>query len=350
MIEENIFSLLFKCARRQAENYFSKSFVLVLSHLLNSNNNCKLAAIEILNETFAHRLAFHFGRTENISIESHVKTTKNNIPDITIQAADQLIYVEIKVDSPVDKEARRRIRNYLNDLETETRKNGLILVTRSGNEDVGNLIPSEQQTSWFTISRALGRALKQLIRSEETQSLTVCLLEKFYDFLKERGMAILKVDNKFDSATVHNMTKLLQMLQEVSKSKLGTNRPWFEPGASTKDDQSYLGYSDRKDGNYAIRIYPEEDITKQLYFEIHERDEIERLFGDRGDMEPIPEIDQQAVLWKEDGVIGVTFNLDESFLGEGASGEHQRKMLEDFIDEMKTNWERIKKRRGRKSR
>jgi hypothetical protein len=346
MIEENIFSLLFKCARRQAENYFSKSFALVLSHLLNSNNSCKLAAIEILNEAFARPLDLHFSSTENISIDPHVKTPKKNEPDIIIEGEDKLIYVEIKVDSGVDKEARRRIRNYLNDLEKETRKNGLILVTKSGDENVGDLIPNEQQISWFAISGVLGRTLKELKRSEDPQSPAVYLLEKFHQFLQESGMAILKVEKEFDSQTVYNVIKLLAMIKQVFKElQLCTKQgPRFVSYPYPKRDESCLGYCNSANGEYGVLIYSKD--TTKLYFEIYEKNEIPRLFQDSEDSDYIPEIHPEAKLWKEWDTIAV--DLDLRTICSEEDVDKQREMLKDSINEIKRNWEKLKKKMSRK--
>jgi len=354
-MEENIFSLLFKWgdSKNKGEDYYSKSLTLILSRLLNSaDDHYRLSAVNIMNHTFAEWLGFSFNISDDISIEAHRKTEEGKIPDITIEAKNKLIYVEIKVDSPIDGDALERIESYRKRLlvQKDARNNGLILITKSGNEPVDS-IPLEQ-ISWFTVSGELRYALDELKRNDITDSATIYLLDKFYEFLKERGMAILKVEDNFDPTTIHNVTKLLRMLEFVCKDKelRFSRKPWFAVESSTQAGESCLGYWNKKDGNYAICIYSETPVS--CYFEIHEHDEIQRLFASKSEEEANTELQKElhkdAALWREDSAIAVRLDLgSSSFSGEDVSELDQIRKVKTLIKEIREKWEQLK-RTGRK--
>jgi len=352
---DNIFSSLFRWgdSSSKEEDYYSKNLALVLSHLLDSSDgDCRLAAIDILNNAFAKRLGFSFNNSDDIHIQAHKKWEDAGIPDITIQAENKLIYVEIKVSSPMDREALERVKNYRSELLTqEEADNGLILITKSGYESVDS-IPLEQ-IPWFSLSGELREALKNLKSNDKTESVAIYLLDKFYEFLKEGGMAILKVDNYFDPATIHNLTKLLTMLEFVCKKlEFSKKKPWFEVGSSTQADYSSLGYWNKKDGNYAISIYSETPVS--CYFEIHEPDEIKRVFAREQEVakeQVKTELGEEADLWEEEGCIGVKLDLGSgNFSGEDVSESDQVKIIEKFIKETMDKWKTLKKVGFRRSR
>jgi len=343
-MEDNVFSSLFKWgdSTSKEEDYYSKNLALILSHLLDSpDGDCRLVAVDILNGAFAKKLGFSFYSSDDICIQAHKKWEDAGIPDITIQAGNKLIYIEIKVSSPMDGEALKRVENYRSKLSTqkEAENCGLILITRSGYESVGSI--SLEQISWFALSGELREALKKLKRNDKTESVAIYLLDKFYEFLKEGGMAILKVENNFDPATIYNLTKLFRMLDFVCKDKelKFSKSPLFAVESSTQAEDSWLGYQNKKDGNYAIGIYAEDPVS--CYFEIRENDEIKRLFVEKGDGESIIDICEKAVLWKEDNTIGVKLDLDINFWGKDERG--QTETLQNFIKEIIGKWERLKK-------
>jgi hypothetical protein len=357
-MEENIFSLLFKWgdSKSKSEDYYSKSLTFILSHLLNSaGDHYRRLAVDIMNRTFAKRLGFSFKFSNDISIEAHRKTKGGKIPDITIKAKNKLIYVEIKVDSPINGDALKRIKIYRERLsgQKDARNNGLILITKSGNEPVDS-IPLEQ-ISWFTLSGELRYALNELKRNGITDSATIYyLLDKFYEFLKERDMAILKVEDNFDPTTIHNVTKLLSMLELVCKDKelRFSRKPWLAVESSTQAGESCLGYWNKKDGNYAICIYPETPV--KCYFEIHEHDKIQRLFAGKSEEEANTELQKElhkdAALWREDSAIGVKLDLSSrGFFGQDVREADQVKIIKDFIKEIEDKWNQFKiKKMGRK--
>lgn len=354
MYNRDIFSLLFKWAqstrksdtKTETENYCTQILAIVLSHLLDEAiADRRSEAVRIINSLFAKRLGFSFAMSEKIAVKAQERKGRGR-PDLilTTEDNDKLTMIEIKVDSPVNRQARVRLRGYKETLSKEKMPDkGLVLITRSGNEDTKNIIPPKQQISWSMVSEELHNALETLRKGGHTESAAIYLLENFYEFLKERGMAILKVEDRFDPMTVHNVTRLLEMLSGVCRElKIRTRQePRLEVSGAVKQDESYLGYSNRKDGNYAIRIYPEKRVN--LYFEIHEENEIRRLFPNRKDGELIPEIHKEAELWKSDGAIYVKLDLGDILSGEGVSGWDQSEGIKKFISGVKRNWERLKK-------
>jgi len=361
-MEDNIFSSLFKWgdSTKKPEDYYTKSLSLVLSHLLNSvREHYKIIALDILNSVFAIQLGFKFDIDENIVTKPHritkKETTKrSDIPDITIKTENdkKLILVEIKVDSRVDKEACYRLKKYNKRLsENKKAKNkGLILVTKFGDARVDSIIPPKQQISWFTLSGVMRNACEKLQRSESTQSATTYLLETFCEFLKESDMTIEKVENNFDPTTLHNVSKLLRMLEVVCRDKElnFSKNPKFEANVDKQAEESWLGYSNR-DCTYAIGIYATNPA--ECHFEIHEGDEIKRLFANKQEVKT--KLHKDAELWEWDRGIAIAVKLDlgsRSFSGQDVSEAVQASIVKNFIKEILEKWEKLKKTKHERDR
>jgi len=372
MDDRNIFSLLFKWARStkesdgktQNENYCTQALTIVLSQLLNrSSEGCRLQAVGIIESLFAEHVGFSFENNDRIIVEAHKKTS-GGIPDLTIQTenGEKLIYVEIKVDSPVDDSAEGRIRNYARALSENTQaiNKGLLLVTRSGHEPVTSIDRIRfAQISWFDVSGQLLHAWTELNQRENAGLSAIFLLGQFYDFLKEGGMAILKVDNNLQAATVYNVIKLLRMLEYVFNDRelkiCKRGRPWFEAEAMTEDEDSCLCYLNKKDGDYGVSIYAENPVG--CYFEIRQSDEIRRLFPFCTEEELSAsrqriktQLDENAYLWVWNGDATIAVNLDLGFglSGEGVTELDQVTRVRERIKHVRDRWEQLKGRhRGR---
>ncbi|OGO23329.1 MAG: hypothetical protein A2Z28_04020 [Chloroflexi bacterium RBG_16_51_9] len=334
-MEENIFSSLIKWgdAKSQEENYYSKSLTLVLSHLL-KDERCKFAAVNILNETFAKRLGFSFSTNEKIDIQSH-KTNDNKRPDITIEAEDKLIYVEIKVSSPVNEEARERIRNYikrLSDPKQKRTKNGVMLVTKFGDARVDSIILPKQQISWFTLSGVLRKALEELKRNEDTQSATVYLLKKFHEFLKEKNMSVERVDGTIDYLAMRDIYNLLTIVQRACKELKFTNLT-LDTGEDIDYGQFWVGYKCKREKQVHRIGFWVSTVKEPIHLCLEIEDEMVKRF-DEDELQD----NLGAEKW-DDKTIAIYLDLDSKgfFTAETDAGK-QVQIVKEFVQETLKKW------------
>jgi hypothetical protein len=258
--KENIFAALFKwgVATSQEENFYSKSFVLVLKRVKLYNEEL---ATNFLNSLFDYEL-FRLGTQWDIT--DH--TGDENQPDITFESDDALAYVEVKVSSEPRKDQLERYRNELNK-EGKGRKTALCLLTRLGlAEDWGI---RNQQVSWVKVWRHLletERKLKMEQGDTDVAPEAHFLVQDFRLFLDEKGMGVERVSQKVSRESLHDLRKFLSLiLAGCREAKLEGKELELEDEGPT--DESWLGWwfkEERKERRYWCGFYLNNPMTVGL--------------------------------------------------------------------------------------
>ena len=345
---DNIFLSLYKWGKPRAksedEDYFSKSLALILERLLKGN---KRLGVQAINSFVSQPLGLSLDVTAGIKIKPQqtISETYKKRPDITVSTGNTLIYVEVKVDSPVDREARKRLKKYFIQLERKKargkiKSTGILLLTRSGHERTDS-IPLKQ-ISWFDVTESLKSILEQVKCSTLSESAMSSLLEEFIDFLKENNMGICKVKDELDAEAIHNSINLLGVIRHACEDadlELSYHA-MAEIATHDKSKESWIGYWCNK-GDCGIGIYPGE--LPKIYFEIHDSDSIERIFK-QDNKRVRTMLHPQASLWEDNTIVGVSLNLaKEGFFKDGITERQQVEIIKEFIEQILGKWRSLKK-------
>lgn len=249
--EENIFGALFKWGdvRSQEENFYCKSFVLILKRL--KLYDIKLAT-SFLYSLFDCR-DFELGSSDWDIIDH---TGDKERPDIIFKSDDTLTYVEVKVSGEPDKDQLNRYRDGLNE-KGKGRKTALFLLTRLGlDEDWG--IPNQPQVSWVKVWGHLletERKLKPEQGDTDVAPQAYFLVRDFRQFLEEEGMGVEQVSKMVRPESLHDLRKFLSLIRASCKmAKLEGGKLGLEEGP----DEGWVGWwfkAERKEKVYWCGFY-----------------------------------------------------------------------------------------------
>jgi hypothetical protein len=342
LVKDNIFSVLYEWGgAREAppENYYTKSLSFVLDRILRRDRQ---VGIDVLNSVLVNHLGFLLTSQEDsdITIEPHVSIQSEEgrrIPDICLESSKMLVRVEVKVDSPLDSRAIDALRSYKGQLVEEAgiRKKGLLLVTRSGQEDDKD--STDRQISWYDITSGLLRQLGKVGgRNEAGAADAVNLVEEFINFLKEQGMYIRRVPGQVGQDDMYNLLALLDMFKQGC-TIAGLRKPTLETWFDVKEETDWIGYECNGD-TYAFGIYREKDGPPSYYFEIRG---IKDFLGAKRNTEIQALFDMEVEPWRNDDCIGIPLDLNGRGFFSLSEGE-QLSTIQSFIKGILTNWEKAK--------
>ena len=363
MSEKNIFSLLFKWVKPQAgayrrkqkspkekEKYCTEIVAILLSHLLNRDSKQhRQEAVDVINRLFAERVGFSFSLDDPIVVQAF-RRIPEGIPDLTIMTqdkVDKLILIEIKVDSKVDDAARTRLKKYASYLSTHQGSNGLILLSKYGNESVNDIIPRKQQVSWFQVSELLEAAFKKFqpepgTANEHAASAGTYLLDQFCQFLKEESMSFERVTEEVKSSTLYSIMNLFSMLAAVCRHMGLLKKDTPTRAIYPREQECFWGYKCNGRRGYHIGFYgsPERDKPLKLFLEVDAEKDIKRMFGD-DERRIKEELGDNAELWKLEGgkrVVAFSLDLDSAkFFDKGAA--QQGRVIQRFINDSMKKWQ-----------
>jgi hypothetical protein len=250
MIEgDNLLTMLNKGAK-QDESFVTDAFVHLLWHLLKNEPE---AATKLLRLLTSGLLAISSECTAQVRIITQVSTSTGR-PDIEIRSPDWLIYVEVKVNSPIDQSQLTR---YLDALgRSGTKNTGLVLLTRYP-ETVNGLEkqPGFCQTRWCEVADWL-----QAEKARMHDPISVYLTNQFVSFLGDRNIAMRQVTSEL-APGLTSLRSLLLMVGEAlhrCELKFKQNAAW-----------DYIGYYCHRN-KYWVGIYFDEPDS--LCFETYEFD------------------------------------------------------------------------------
>jgi len=223
--EENVFRALFKWgdAKSKEEDFYSRSLILIIRKLRLYDPKLAIG--------FVHKLLEYPLLDSITEWQVDGQIGKDKRLDILFETVDLKAIVEVKWGGKPDEEQLLKYRNdLLKDIEDKKikwtgNKPPLFLLTKFGADgDFG--IPF-RHISWVHICASLGEVkerLEQSPRSGSTDNLqheVFCLVHSFHEFLKEKGMAVEKLEN-FERIQYGNLVKIRDYLYLIKQGCLST--------------------------------------------------------------------------------------------------------------------------------
>ena len=127
--EQNLFSALFKWARRQEENYCTDALVWVINHLLNNEDELGRRILSLL--CFDEETSVYLAEGK-ITVKTQ-ETNELDRPDVVIEADGFIAIVEVKVGAQLSGNQLPRYKGQLDKIKGE-RLGQLILLERGGTD------------------------------------------------------------------------------------------------------------------------------------------------------------------------------------------------------------------------
>lgn len=200
----NLFLTLAKYGSREAEDYLTESFVLLLKNLLEHRPALGLA---LLNKICGLAGDVQFDNPELITISTQVVVDQGR-PDIEVRSGSEiLVYIEIKHDAALGDGQLEYYKRKLD--ESEFDHTALVLLTRS--------LASGQETTltrneyhhvcWYDVYRELAG-----IRNEGAGKICIFLIGEFLSFLEEKQMSLERVGWEYING-VPSLVALINLLE-----------------------------------------------------------------------------------------------------------------------------------------
>jgi hypothetical protein len=202
----NVFHRLHKWAARQDENFLTESLALVVEQLLILAPEAGTRLISKLTGGFLNLPA---GDASTIEIRTQVETGQGR-PDLEIRAPNRLVWIEVKVESPLRAGQLEGYRVALAASEVES--NRLILLTRYPEKWLPGDERPDAQLRWFEVADWLEAEFPVAIAAGEVAGF---LVEQLFDFLKEKNMTLAQV-GKYMPEGLKAMSNLMNMLVEAA--------------------------------------------------------------------------------------------------------------------------------------
>lgn len=236
---DNLLTTLNKWAG-QDENFVTDAFVHLLRHLLTNEPEAATTVLRLLTSGL---LVLQPECASQVRISTQVSTNTGR-PDIEIRFAGWLIYIEVKVNSPIDESQLTR---YLEALRQSGVKNiGLVLLTRfpetiSGLENQADFC----QTRWCEVADWL-----QAEQAGMRNSISVYLTKQFVSFLGDRNIAMRQVTSELVPGLTSLRSLLLMVGEALNKCgvKFKQNAAWDYIGYYCDGSKYWVGvYFDEPD-------------------------------------------------------------------------------------------------------
>jgi len=249
--KENIFGALFKWGETKSkeEDFYSKSLVLILKRLQEYGDVGKELAATFLNSIFMNRIEF----ADDLRITDHVG--HEHKPDIIIQDARNLAYIEVKIKAGSLGESNLPgYRDEVDEKAGDGKDPFLFGLTRYGNDEVpcgtdGVPIKIECQASWMSVWRHLKdieMTLKTEIVDGNKAPEAYYLIRDYRNFLKENSMGIDKVTRQFSSIDLYELIRWAYLIKAGCKDaglKLDVEAtPRIDIGVDPDTNVPYIGW------------------------------------------------------------------------------------------------------------
>lgn len=199
MTNNNLYNNLHKRSSGWDEDFLTEALVHLVKFLQELEPKACYKILNILTNNLVNK--FDAGVSE-ISISTQL-STKHGIPDICIKHSDFMVFIEVKVDADFHKGQLEGYKVELNQSgNPNTRLNTLTRYGQTGdNPDVNVAFRWNQIADW----------LEQLVL---THKVAIFLRNEFVGFLKQRGVAMDKVEWDLVSG-VKSFISLLNMIMEA---------------------------------------------------------------------------------------------------------------------------------------
>lgn len=253
--QQDIFSSLSKYCSGQGEHYAVEAFTFVLNLLLDTDRD---AAVSILNRLTSTNESI-FDSTDDIEVLPQQPAGEAGIPDITIRCANKLIFVEIKVESPVDLNQLQKYNHFLE--SSGVNLNKLVVLTKYYPDLSKELRKQVKQVRWDDVRKWLLEA-----EAKVGNVASRFILNSFVNYLKEEEISMNKVTSDYLMLkySIPQLGNLVGILDSVSKELGDTNVTIAKPpngyvGFYNSTGKLWLGVTFRHPLDLTFELSPVKD-------------------------------------------------------------------------------------------
>jgi hypothetical protein len=202
----NLFARLHKWATRQDENFLTESLAVVLVQWLILAPEVGVRLVSRLTSGFVDLAP---GDASAIEIHTQVETGSGR-PDLEISTKDRLVWIEVKVESPLRAGQLEGYRVLL--AESGIKQTRLVLLTQYPEVFQADETRPDLEVRWFELADWLESELPAVEAANEIASF---LARQFLGFLRERNMNLTQV-GKYMPEGVRALANMLNMLNEAA--------------------------------------------------------------------------------------------------------------------------------------
>ncbi len=195
-------------ARRQDENFVTAAFANLLQHFAFQRSPVAVELLQLLTGCPRSVASEALGR---LSITTQARIA-GGVLDLKISGPNLLIYVEVKVKSPVDD---CQLRKYRDDLEqnASVAQKFLVLLTRRPPPASAEAIV-HKATRWVRVADCLDAAVRSQLDKDPIGRF---LADQFLSFLASRGMAMKKIEGAL-AGGLQSLRNMLMMVEEALRA------------------------------------------------------------------------------------------------------------------------------------
>lgn len=205
---DNLLIRLYKWTSRQDENFLTEAFAYVLRYLCNSEQE---VASRVLIQLTGSRLSVAYEDVKKVSIVTQVSTEYGR-PDIELQTADHLVYIEAKLESGLGRNQLARYREQLNG--SGFPNTSLVILSRYPVQIPSNEESPDVFCRWYKVA---GWLQKELDNGTIQNPVSLFLTNQFINFLKQRSIVMDRVGWELPNG-VRSLKSLADMLGEAIAS------------------------------------------------------------------------------------------------------------------------------------
>ncbi|MBI4185961.1 MAG: PD-(D/E)XK nuclease family protein [Chloroflexi bacterium] len=200
--ERNIFLTLERYSQPNSENYLTEAFCFLLRILL--EKDCE-AGCQLLNKMNPD-LKPLFDPRDKVVVCTQ-ESTDYGTPDIKISSHAKVMYVEVKLDSPLSPTQISRYREALASQPEHTKR--LVLLTHSVINITDETEKPDKQIRWIEIHDWLSR-----MRNEVSDDVAKYFMEAFIHYMEVKKMSIQRVSWEYING-VPAMLNLINMMEKA---------------------------------------------------------------------------------------------------------------------------------------
>ncbi len=226
-LRQNVFSSLGKYCAGQIEHYTVEAFAVVLNLLLETDRN---AAYSILGR-LTSVLSLSRNCKYEIKVVAQCPAGEAGTPDITIRCTDTLIFIEAKLESPVDPEQLHKYYRFLESSGMKVFK--LVLLTKYYPDLDAELTKQLTEVRWDDVRKWLSEA-----EPEVGNVASRFILNSFVNYLKEEEISMSNVNSDYLMLkySIPQLGNLIGILDSVPK------KPGDTKVTIAKPPNGYVGF------------------------------------------------------------------------------------------------------------
>lgn len=200
----NLFKILSKYGSGDVENYLSESFVILTKILLERS---PAAGLRLLNTICGLTEDVKFENANLIQLSREVVIGRGRVDIEARSGSDILVYIEVKVDAPLDKGQLEYYKAQLD--KSDFAHKALVLLTRSLASRQETTLPKNayHHICWYDVYGELSA-----VKSDVNGETSTFLIDEFLTFLEEKQMSLERVGWEYING-VPSLIALIDLLE-----------------------------------------------------------------------------------------------------------------------------------------